>query len=99
VCPAKQRTTGRMRRQTRGIGSPLHRIKRPDRRQIAVEPFHLRSRDLPRAALSKGRRADIARQHVRIAVDAERCLVLGVHRVVPGAGRELDDAGAIASVT
>jgi hypothetical protein len=73
--------------------APLHRVKRPDRRQIAVEPLHLHRRDLPGAALRKGRRPHIARQYVWIAVDAERRLFLGVHRVVPGAGRELDDAG------
>ncbi|GCC45367.1 hypothetical protein chiPu_0029458, partial [Chiloscyllium punctatum] len=75
------------------IGVKLRRIERPDRRQIAVEALDLNRRQLPGAALREGGRADIARQHVGIAVNAERRLVLGVHRIVPGAGRQLHHAG------
>ena len=50
-------------------------------------------RDLAAAALRQPRRADVAGEHVRIAVDTERMFCRTGLRIVPGAGGQLHHAG------
>ena len=63
-----------------------------DRRQVACEAFDLDRRELPGATLSERGGADVACEHVRVAIHAEGHLLLGIHRVVPSAGGKLNDA-------
>src|ERR1700743_2887675 len=61
-------------------------------RQVAIEALDLNRRELACASLCKGRRADIACEHIRIAVHTKRHLFLRIHGIVPGPGRQLNDA-------
>src|SRR5581483_8186308 len=61
-------------------------------RRNAPEALHLDERVLAGAALREARRADVARENVRVPVDAGGDSRARVLRVEPGAGRELDDA-------
>src|SRR5207249_8937992 len=70
------------------------RLVRANRRQRARPPLDLHERVLPRAALGQLRGAAVEREDVRVAVDAHRVGIGRVERIVPGAGRELDDARA-----
>src|SRR5215472_13368570 len=69
------------------------RVERLYRRQPAIVPLDLNRRELSGAALRQPRCAGIAGQHVGVAVYAHRVVGSRVLRVVPCAGRELNDAG------
>src|SRR5262249_6657651 len=66
-------------------------IERLDRRQVAGEAFDLDRRELSGATLSEPGRPDVAGEHVRVAMHAEGHLLLWIHGVIPGAGRQLND--------
>jgi hypothetical protein len=63
-----------------------------DRRFLAVEALALHGRYLAAASLRQPGGADIAREDVRIAVDAAEFGGTVFWRVVPGAGRKIDNA-------
>src|SRR5262249_54269096 len=75
--------------------SALHRrwIVGTNGRQRAGPALDLYERVLARTALGESRSSPVERQDVRIAVDAHRAEVRRVEGVVPGARRQLDDAG------
>src|SRR5262249_11568288 len=56
------------------------------------EALDLDGGQLARAALRQPGGADVARKHVRIAVDAERLLLAGILGIVPSARRQLHHA-------
>jgi len=74
--------------------SPLiGRIKRADGRHRFPIFLALDHRHLTAATLREPRGADVAGEHVRIAVDAERVVCRAGLRIVPGAGGQLHYAG------
>src|SRR5215469_1007670 len=68
-------------------------VERLYRRQPVIVPLDLDRRELSGAALRQTRCAGIAGQHIGVAVHAHRVVRGRVLRVVPCAGRELDDTG------
>src|SRR6266496_3384691 len=82
------------RLRPRGCRAPRRRVEGLDGRHRAGEALDLDEGELAGAALREAGSAGVARQHVRVAVDAERLFGGRIFGVVPGAGRELDDARA-----
>ena len=63
-----------------------------NRRQIPTEAFNPDRCELPCATLSQRRGADVTRQNVGVAVDAERLVLVRVDGIVPSACRQLNHA-------
>jgi hypothetical protein len=66
-------------------------IKGSDRRQVTCKALDLDCRELPGATLSKRGGPDVAGEHVRVAMYAERHLLLRINGIVPGTGGKLND--------
>lgn len=66
-------------------------FEHPDVRQLVVETLNLDETAVRGRSLPEFRRALVARQYVRVAVDFER--PIGICRIEPGAGRQFDNPG------
>src|SRR5215467_9889213 len=72
-----------------GSGPAARRVVCRDRRQGAVEPLDLDKTELTGAALREPRGAGVARQHIRVAMRAERSFGGRLFPIVPHTGRQL----------